>query len=203
MAKKTRRQKGGGLFSSLFHPRFGLPTDVNDPNYLIDLMLYRGNDSSRPDTETLRELEKYSGVYDPFEPTSHKGETLLDMAHKRGKTKVVRHLLLHNCEPMTAKCYWNAINFIKDYPKYDMLWKEINTRATANDIVVLDPDLYTGVYSHNKPTGVYSELKDKSSLYPYLAKDGLGLILPNTMSSRQNMQGGKRKRKQTRKFLKL
>ena len=206
MAKKTRRQKGGGFFSDIFHPRFQLPKDVNDPNYLIDLMLYRGNDSSRPDIETLHELEQYSGEYDPFEPTSHthkgKGESLLDMAHKRGKIKVVSYLLLRYCELMTAERYWKAINFIKDYPRYDQLWENINSKARANNIAVLDPDLYTGVYSHNKTTGVYSELKDKSPLYTFLARDGQpGLILPNTMSSRQTMQGGKRKR--TRKFLKL
>ena len=105
---------------------------------------------------------------------------------------------------MTAERYWKAINFIKDYPRYNKLWKEINSKAEANNIVVLDPGLYTGVYSHNKTTDVYSELKDKSPLYTFLARDGQpGLILPNTMSSRQTMQGGKRKRTQTRKFLKL
>lgn len=207
MTKKTRRQKGG---ATLFNQTWGLfgtnrskmPTP-NSPNYLIDLMLYNGTDD-----ETLSALQTYTGSFDPFKPTSHKDESLLYMAHKRKKVKVVKYLLLRNCNPMTVKCYWNAINFIKDYPRYDELWREINN--TSQGIDVLDPDVYNNIYSYDKKTKVYSESIDKSSLNRYLSNGGKpGLILPYTARRGSDlnftplllMQGGKRTH--TRKFLKL
>lgn len=208
MAKKTRKQKGGGFFSRILNPRSTLPTDVDDPNYLIDLMLYRGTDE-----ETLQKLEEYPRVPNPFRSTSHKGESLLDMAHKREKVKVVRHLLLEYCEPMTAECYWKAINFIKEYRTYTALWEEINSIAHSQNINVLDPEIFERVYP-GKKLGKFSELIDKSSLDPFLAKDGEpGLILPTTGASYrpgQNstplltlgllpMGGGKRTRKRRRR----
>jgi len=180
MTRKTKKQTGG---STLFSQTWGLfgtnrskMPALNSPNYLIDLMLYNGTDD-----ETLTALENYNGPIYPFKSTSHKGESLLYMAHKRKKNKVVRHLLLRNCSPMTAKCYWDAINFIKDYPRYDELWKEINM---VKQIDVLDPEIYKRVYSYNKATGVFSELKDKTLLIPFLSQNGKpGLILPNTMAN--------------------
>ena len=194
MPKKTRKQKGGGFLSGLFHPRSSLPTDINDPNYLIDLLLYRGteSDTDSADDKTLIALGQYPNEYNPFKPTSHKGESLLDMAHKRRKIRVVGHLLLRKCMPMTPECYWDAINFIKQYPRYDSLWETINeyaneankARPESLQINVLEPEAFKSVYSYDKKTGVYEELEDKSSLAPYLAKDGQpGLILPTTGAS--------------------
>jgi len=146
MTKKTRRQKGGALFFGLFkRSRKELPTDINHPNYLIDLMLYNGTDPAKADTETLAALQTYTGSFDPFKPTSHKDESLLYMAHKRDKINTVEYLLLRNCNPMTAKCYWDAINFIINTfstKKSDILWDNINNLAVQANIKTLDRRMF-------------------------------------------------------------